>query len=87
VGQKRGHASGRRTATVLRTPRAELSDDDYAHMRNVVGYAKRHLAQRPHGDVSETAWRYSLTNWGHDPTRSWLADFPPASRPSPVSSL
>ncbi|AKK27754.1 DUF3140 domain-containing protein [Mycobacterium sp. EPa45] len=42
---------------------------DYAHMRKVVGYAKRHLAQRPSGDVSDSNWRYSLMNWGHDPTK------------------
>jgi hypothetical protein len=38
-------------------------------MRKVVGYAHRHLAQRPDGDVSDSAWRYSLMNWGHDPTK------------------
>ena len=50
--------------------RADLDDDDYAHMRKVVGYAKRHLAQRPTGDIADSAWRYSLMNWGHDPTKS-----------------
>jgi hypothetical protein len=35
----------------------------------VVGYVKRHLAQRPSGDISDSAWRYSLMNWGHDPTK------------------
>lgn len=76
VGQKRGddeatgHASGRRIVAILRTKRGDLSSDDYAHMRRVVGYAKRHLAQRPSGDVDHTPWRYSLMNWGHDPTKS-----------------
>lgn len=76
VGQKRGkgeatgHASGRRIVEILRSKRADLTDDDYAHMRKVVGYAKRHLAQRPGGDVSDSAWRYSLMNWGHDPTQT-----------------
>jgi hypothetical protein len=36
-------------------------------MHKVVGYVHRHLAQRPSGDVTDTAWRYSLMNWGHDP--------------------
>jgi hypothetical protein len=40
---------------------------DEAHARKVIGYVHRHLAQRPSGDVSETPWRYSLMNWGHDP--------------------
>ena len=38
-------------------------------MRKVVGYTKRHLAQRPSGDVKDSAWRYSLMNWGHDPAK------------------
>ena len=46
-----------------------LSDEDYAHMRKVVGYTKRHLAQRPSGDDKDSAWRYSLMNWGHDPLK------------------
>lgn len=62
-----GHHSGRRIVELLRTRQADLSDDDLAHMRKVVGYVHRHLAQRPEGDVSETRWRYSLMNWGHDP--------------------
>jgi hypothetical protein len=28
------------------------------------------LAQRPHGNIDESAWRYSLMNWGHDPAKS-----------------
>jgi Protein of unknown function (DUF3140) len=47
----------------------DLDDDDYARMRKVVGYVHRHLAQRPKGDVTETKWRYSLMNWGHDPLK------------------
>ncbi|OBI10613.1 DNA-binding protein [Mycobacterium sp. E2462] len=76
VGQKKGgdestgHASGRRIVDILQAKRADLTDDDYAHMRKVVGYAKRHLAQRPHGDIDESPWRYSLMNWGHDPSKS-----------------
>ena len=66
-GESTGHASGRRIVTLLKTKRDDLTDSDYQHMRKVVGYVHRHLAQRPSGDVSETAWRYSLMNWGHDP--------------------
>ena len=68
-GESTGHASGRRIIDLLTTKKSDLSDDDYAHMRKVVGYAHRHLAQRPKGDVSESAWRYSLMNWGHDPCK------------------
>lgn len=62
-----GHHSGRRIVAIKRKRKAELDADDYAHMRKVVGYVHRHLAQRPEGDVRDTPWRYSLMNWGHDP--------------------
>lgn len=42
-------------------------DAEYGHMRKVIGYVNRHLAQRPEGDVTDTRWRHSLMNWGHDP--------------------
>ncbi|NKY30656.1 DUF3140 domain-containing protein [Nocardia gamkensis] len=45
----------------------DLTDDDYAHMRKVIGYAHRHLEQRPSGDIVDSNWRHSLMNWGHDP--------------------
>jgi Protein of unknown function (DUF3140) len=68
-GESTGHASGRRIITLLRSKKSDLSDDDYDHMRKVVGYAHRHLAQRPSGDIRDSAWRYSLMNWGHDPCK------------------
>ncbi|MEU6106202.1 DUF3140 domain-containing protein [Streptomyces flaveolus] len=66
-GESTGHASGRRILDIARARKSDLTDDDYAHMRKVVGYVRRHLAQRPSGDVSDTRWRHSLMNWGHDP--------------------
>ncbi|CAH0157518.1 DUF3140 domain-containing protein [Rhodococcoides fascians] len=68
-GESTGHESGRRIVEILRTKKADLSDADYEHMRKVVGYCKRHLAQRPDGDITDTKWRYSLMNWGHDPKK------------------
>jgi hypothetical protein len=59
-----GHQEGRRIVEIRRKRQADLTDDDYAHMRKVVGYCHRHLAQRPEGDVRETRWRYSLMSWG-----------------------
>jgi hypothetical protein len=69
-GESTGHESGRRIVGLLRTKKADLTDEDRAHMRKVVGYVKRHSAQRPKGDVTDTTWRYSLMNWGHDPLKS-----------------
>ncbi|MDQ8755814.1 DUF3140 domain-containing protein [Sphingosinicella sp. LHD-64] len=68
AGESIGHASGRRILQILRRRKAELGDDDYAHMRKVVGYVRRHLAQRPENEVT-SRWRYSLMNWGHDPVK------------------
>jgi Protein of unknown function (DUF3140) len=68
-GESTGHRSGRRILEILATAKAELTEADYAHMTKVIGYVKRHTAQRPDGDVSETPWRYSLMNWGHDPQK------------------
>ena len=69
-GESTGHASGRHIVEILKAKRADLTDADYAHMRKVVGYAKRHLAQRPDGNIDDSPWRYSLMNWGHDPAKS-----------------
>jgi hypothetical protein len=63
-----GHASGRHIVTLLGKEQAELTADDYRHMRKVVGYVNRHRAQRP-DNIYTSRWRYSLMNWGHDPTK------------------
>ena len=63
-----GHASGRRIVSILGKQPSELTADDYAHMRKVVGFVRRHRAQEPANIVS-SRWRYSLMNWGHDPLR------------------
>jgi len=64
-----GHKSGRRIIEIKRKNKEELDDSDYQHMRKVINYLKRHLAQQPGGDVEDAKWRYSLMNWGHDPLR------------------
>ena len=70
-GESKGHESGREIVRLLRTKRSELTDDDYAQMRRVVGYVHRHLAQRPtKEEIEHSRWRYSLMNWGHDPLAS-----------------
>ena len=68
-GEATGHKSGRTIVAIRHKKQAELTDDDYGEMKRVVSYVHRHLAQRPHGDVTGTRWRYSLMNWGHDPTK------------------
>ena len=71
TGESVGHASGRRIIAILRKRKPELDDDDYAHMRKVVGYVRRHSAQRPDNIVT-SRWRYSLMNWGHDPLKDQM---------------
>ncbi len=66
-GEATGHKSGRIILAIKHKKQADLTEDDYAQMKRVVSYVHRHLAQRPKGDVTETRWRYSLMNWGHDP--------------------
>jgi hypothetical protein len=65
-----GHPSGRRIVELLHTKKADLTDADYAHMHEVIGYVTRRLAQRPDGDVRDTRWRWSLMNRGHDPLKN-----------------
>lgn len=66
-----GHASGRRIAQILRKTNDELTPDDYAHMRKVVGFVRRHRAQQPE-NIYTSRWRYSMMNWGHDPLKGDL---------------
>ncbi|PCD02381.1 DNA-binding protein [Sphingomonas spermidinifaciens] len=69
-GESVGHASGRRIVAIKRKKQADLTDDDYAHMKKVVGYVRRHAAQGgPKDDPEHSDWRYSLMNWGHDPLK------------------
>jgi hypothetical protein len=68
-GESVGHDSGRRIVKILRAKKADLTGSDEEHMRKVIGYVHRHLAQRPSGDVTDTRWRHSLMNWGHDPLK------------------
>ena len=67
-GESVGHKSGKRIIEIKHKKKADLTDDDYAHMNKVVGYVHRHLAQEP-DDIEGSNWTYSLKNWGHDPTK------------------
>ena len=69
-GRRGGRPSiGRRIAELKRKKVAELSDDEYAHLQKVAGYVHRQKAERPKGDLTQTPWRFSLMNWGHDPLK------------------
>lgn len=67
-GESTGHRSGRRIVEIKQKRKAELDEDDYAHMKKVNQYVARHLRQPPQKeDKKDSPWRYSLMNWGHDP--------------------
>ncbi|KFH48374.1 hypothetical protein ACRE_008390 [Hapsidospora chrysogenum ATCC 11550] len=76
-GESVGHDSGRKIVEILRsnpdkTPE-KYTADQIQHMRKVVSYCKRHLAQEGKGnnektveEVEKTKSYASLKNWGHD---------------------
>ncbi len=68
-GESVGHRMGRRIVEILNTDSSQYRPGDFEAMRKVNGYIKRHLKQRPSGDPTNTRWRYSLKNWGHEPCR------------------
>lgn len=70
-GESVGHKEGERIVAIRRKRKGALTADDYKHMRKVVGYVRRHLAQGgPSEDKAHSRWRYSLMNWGHDPLKA-----------------
>ena len=69
-GESVGHKSGEKIIHILEKNKKDLTAADYKHMQKVVGYIKRHSAQKPEGNLEETNWNYSLKNWGHDYAKS-----------------
>ena len=67
AGEATGHKEGRRIVEMLGKKKGDLTDEDYEHMRKVVGYVNRHLKQGGPKDkdaVKDSPWRLSLMNWG-----------------------
>jgi len=67
--------SGRKIIKILeKNPNKDPSkydEDDISHMRKVVAYNKRHLAQEGKAKQDpESKSAKSLKNWGHDPQQS-----------------
>ncbi|PTB69005.1 hypothetical protein BBK36DRAFT_1192748 [Trichoderma citrinoviride] len=84
-GESVGHDSGRRIVEILESnpdkDPEKYTDDDVSHMRKVVSYCKRHLAQeekannkKPIEEVKKTKSYASLKNWGHDPIKKRQAN-------------
>ncbi|KAJ5683577.1 hypothetical protein N7462_006742 [Penicillium macrosclerotiorum] len=70
-GETIGHESGRKIVQILehnpsRSP-SDYADSEIDHMRKVVSYCKRHLAQEEAVKRNPNSKSYrSLKNWGHD---------------------
>ncbi|GAM37433.1 hypothetical protein TCE0_024r07351 [Talaromyces pinophilus] len=70
-----GHESGRKIVSILehnpdKHP-SQYDSDDLQHMRRVVAYCKRHLAQEETAKRNTNSKSYkSLKNWGHDPLKT-----------------
>lgn len=67
--------SGRKIVEILeKNPKKDPSkyeEDDVAHMRKVVAYNKRHLAQEGKAKQDpDSKSAKSLKNWGHDPQKA-----------------
>ncbi|KAI5927887.1 hypothetical protein F4810DRAFT_162003 [Camillea tinctor] len=74
-GETIGHESGRKIIQILqKNPKKDpeaYDDDDIDHMRRVVAYCKRHLAQEGKAKQDpESKSARSLKNWGHDPAKA-----------------
>ncbi|KAF9877115.1 DNA-binding protein [Colletotrichum karsti] len=76
-GETVGHDSGRKIVEILKKnpekKEDKYTDEQVEHMRKVVAYCKRHLAQETKSnsekspeEVKETKSYASLKNWGHD---------------------
>ncbi|MBI3439872.1 MAG: DUF3140 domain-containing protein [Proteobacteria bacterium] len=73
-GESIGRKSGKRIRLILR--KKSVNADDIKHMRRVVSFIRRHIAQGPRRDVATSRWRYSLMNWGHDPLKERESNSP-----------
>jgi len=70
-GETIGHESGRKIIHILeKNPKKDpekYDQEDVDHMRKVVAYCKRHLAQEEKAKQDTNSKSYkSLKNWGHD---------------------
>ena len=68
-------SSGRKIVEILqKNPTKDpkkYDEEDIAHMRKVVSYNKRHLAQEEKAKQDpESKSAKSLKNWGHDPQKT-----------------
>lgn len=78
-GRSVGQLSGEANARLLETPAEAWTDTDWKQAARTLGYVRRHRAQFPAGDVTDSRWRKSLRNWGHDPLWAGRLECPATS--------
>ena len=61
--------NGTSVLTLLKRRKDKYTESDFDQMQTVVDAIKQRLEKRPKGDIVASNWRYSLMNWGHDPTK------------------
>ena len=61
--------NGMSILSLLKKRRDKYTDADIDQMETVVQFIAKRLEKRPKGDIVASNWRYSLMNWGHDPTK------------------
>ncbi|GHJ84987.1 hypothetical protein NliqN6_1389 [Naganishia liquefaciens] len=80
-GETVGHDSGKKITEILRSnpnkDPSKYTDEQVDHMRRVVSYCARHLAQeermkdtKTEEELEKTKSTKSLKNWGHDPIKA-----------------
>lgn len=47
----------------------KITREDVDNMQRVIEFIGPRLQKRPKGDILASNWRYSLMNWGHDPSK------------------
>ena len=66
---KNGKRSGEAILKILAKRQDKITSDDVDYMRRVIEFVGPRLQKRPKGDIVASNWRYSLMNWGHDPSK------------------
>ncbi|RAY16422.1 hypothetical protein DPM19_05995 [Actinomadura craniellae] len=60
---------GRRVVHVLNKRKGDLTDEDTATMRRVVGFVSARLGSPPPAGAGDEHWRHALMTVGHDPLK------------------
>ena len=60
---------GQAILKLLTKKKEKFTPEDVDKMDSVIEFIEGRIRKRPKGDIVASNWRYSLMNWGHDPTK------------------